>query len=607
MSWLGAATRHVEINRRLSSCKNFQELQQVIDSADGSLSLVNMVTAMHRLAKVATGHKRESRALSQQLQKKLSQALALEGSRKQVAIRTWSNTAWAMAKLRLHDVELFQMAGEALTSKVHQVQPQELANILWSFGANALSSTALDLEKCIGHLLQRSQEFEVQHLSNVAWSLAKLSSDPKLLQQLAAVAIPARLGEFSSQHVGNVAWACAKLSSEFCWSSVARTSVGRCFKPQEACNLLWAFATVSVDVGDDHMSKSVAALGNSLHSQLDRCNPQDHANFLWSMVVLTAAERQMCGAIAQSACDKLDEFSSTQLSAVLWAVSKASFDEPGLFQASAGRLRDETMTKSLGTQHVANLLWSFAVAQHRPEMVHGLTSRAMEMANEFRSQELTGLLWAFAGAGWSESALIGPLARSSTLKVLDFRADELATVAAALARLNQDSSGLYRSCLQRLGADPARWIALSADEVVATLWALAHAKKHLTVEMSSIETNIIEAAAAACVATADCFTAGQISSVLAALTRLVPVPRDHLVLQLLQKLHQGQRLPLPLWWRLSLPWQQSTPGRGWFPFWTWCVRPLCQEEIVELLLQPRLQGWLLPRAIWLFDHWQWLL
>ncbi|CAL1153804.1 unnamed protein product [Cladocopium goreaui] len=273
-----------------------------------------------------------------------------------------------------------------------------------------------------------------------------------------------------------------------------------------------AFATVSVDVGlapsDDHMSKSVAALGNSLHSQLDRCNPQDHANFLWSMVVLTAAERQMCGAIAQSACDKLDEFSSTQLSAVLWAVSKASFDEPTLFQASAGRLRDETMTKSLGTQHVANLLWSFAVAQQRPEMVHGLTSRAMEMANEFRSQELTGLLWAFAGAGWSESALIGPLARSSTLKVLDFRADELATVAAALARLNQDSSGLYRSCLQRLGAVPARWIALSADEVVATLWALARAKKHLTVEMSSIETNIIEAAAAACVATADRFTAG---------------------------------------------------------------------------------------------------
>lgn len=83
MSWLGAATRHVEINRRLSSCKNFQELQQVIDSADGSLSLVNMVTAMHRLAKVATGHKRESRALSQQLQKKLSQRLKDRGSRLQ--------------------------------------------------------------------------------------------------------------------------------------------------------------------------------------------------------------------------------------------------------------------------------------------------------------------------------------------------------------------------------------------------------------------------------------------------------------------------------------------------------------------------------------------
>ena len=36
----------------------------------------------------------------------------------------------------------------------------------------------------------------------------------------------------------------------------------------------------------------------------------------------------------------------------------------------------------------------------------------------------------------------------------------------------------------------------------------------------------------------------------------------------------------PLSARLSLPWQQSTPGRGWFPFWTW-VRAASQGRSWE--------------------------
>ncbi|CAK9082795.1 unnamed protein product [Durusdinium trenchii] len=73
-SWLGgAATRHVELNRRLSRCKSLQELQQVVHGANGALSLVNMVTALHRLAHVTAGEKRQpasSRTLAQQLQQK---------------------------------------------------------------------------------------------------------------------------------------------------------------------------------------------------------------------------------------------------------------------------------------------------------------------------------------------------------------------------------------------------------------------------------------------------------------------------------------------------------------------------------------------------------
>ncbi|CAK9082781.1 unnamed protein product [Durusdinium trenchii] len=134
------------------------------------------------------------------------------------------------------------------------------------------------------------------------------------------------------------------------------------------------------------------------------------------------------------------------------------------------------------------------------------------MANEFRAKELTGVLWAFAGASWSERTLTGALARSAQLKAEHFRPAELATLAAAWARLGQmdSSSWAYRACLQRTtGAGRDAWSRLSADEVVATVWALAQAKKHGVEEMLD-EAGALDAAATACVglARAGRFTAG---------------------------------------------------------------------------------------------------
>eukprot|EP00913_Durusdinium_trenchii_P030037 g28148.t1 len=145
------------------------------------------------------------------------------------------------------------------------------------------------------------------------------------------------------------------------------------------------------------------------------------------------------------------------------------------------------------------------------------------MANEFRAKELTGVLWAFAGASWSERTLTG--AEPAFLRHAEhFRPAELATLAAAWARLGQmdSSSWAYRACLQRTtGAGRDAWSRLSADEVVATVWALAQAKKHGVEEMLD-EAGALDAAATACVglARAGRFTAGQSCSALAALARL---------------------------------------------------------------------------------------
>eukprot|EP00913_Durusdinium_trenchii_P023169 g21749.t1 len=144
-----------------------------------------MVTALHRLAHVTAGEKRQPASKSRpqadfRLQQKLSQALSLEKSQEQVPIRTWSNAAWAMAKLRLKDAEVFRLAADALLAKTgsgEEVRPQELANIVWSMAASRMGKAEIGLDRCITHMLQRVDEFEVQHISNIVRELSTGSAD----------------------------------------------------------------------------------------------------------------------------------------------------------------------------------------------------------------------------------------------------------------------------------------------------------------------------------------------------------------------------------------------------------------------------------------------
>ncbi|CAJ1455512.1 unnamed protein product [Effrenium voratum] len=349
-----------------------------------------------------------------------------------------------------------------------------------------------------------------------AWSLAKVLANAEVAREVAVVA-ESRLPELQPQHLANVAWAMAKLTAGS-HSAYARASLQHQFKPQEACNLLWAFATASVDVGEASIAKSVAQLSTGLLSQLTRCNPQDHANFLWSMVTLTAAERQTVAHISESALRKLEQFDATQLSALLWAVAKSGYEPSSdLFQAASRLEKNHT----LGAQHLANLLWSFAVAQQSPELVQGLSAKAAERAEEFRAQELTGMLWAMepwpvlhaqrwpvsAPQSWPRSAPRWP----------------------GFSKMQLGSTALARSAPPSLRRDSVP--ALSSEELVTTAWALAQGKKQ------GLESGPLAAAvAAACVAG---LSSGQLCRALGALARLVP---SSLVSPLLQELQQR---PLP--------------------------------------------------------------
>ncbi|CAE8599099.1 unnamed protein product, partial [Polarella glacialis] len=73
----------------------------------------------------------------------------------------------------------------------------------------------------------------------------------------------------------------------------------------------------------------------------------DHANFLWAMATLPAADKSCVDSIADSALARLEQFGATHLSAMIWAVAKSSHHQPAFFEASAIRLADTRLTASM--------------------------------------------------------------------------------------------------------------------------------------------------------------------------------------------------------------------------------------------------------------------
>eukprot|EP00439_Symbiodinium_sp_Y106_P066831 s81_g10.t4 len=130
------------------------------------------------LVRPPAGRRRASPPLAMELKSRLSQALALEREKEQVPIRTWANIAWSVAKLTLPAEDLLQTALASLgpdgAAARQDIRPQELANIVWSVAATSTGQAAV-VVRCITGWLDRFDEFEAQHVSNMEWSSVSAS------------------------------------------------------------------------------------------------------------------------------------------------------------------------------------------------------------------------------------------------------------------------------------------------------------------------------------------------------------------------------------------------------------------------------------------------
>jgi len=325
------------INRqltRVANVENLNRLFQTINYHIGEMNAINLVTALHRVTKLAVS--RDDFSLDKLLENAIFRRLtATVVSRVEscaarnaeveptdetaFSVQCMSVVCWSCAALRLQEDRLWTTIAELASPKLGELKPYELSNMTWAYAKVNMGTPDFFLSVSHRMMTREPGDFSLQCLSMVAWSFATAKiRDPVLFSHLAKEII-ASSATAKPQEIANTLWAYAKnrcqeaqlfhklgdvaLSDDLLWT----------FKPQELSNTVWSFATVGIQ--HPPLFRRAMTVAIAIRRQL---SPQNSANILWALAKLQVCSQsgllpvffELLGASSSD---------SAEVSAILWA------------------------------------------------------------------------------------------------------------------------------------------------------------------------------------------------------------------------------------------------------------------------------------------------
>ena len=202
-------THTIELNKRIQSMTNIQELWDLIRSSSAGFNHVNVATALRKVLQLPR------HGVSPEVVVKALKTIEESALQKMQVFGTQeiANTWHIMAKHRHKPSQALLMALECRAEELaEEFNTQEVVNSLWAFATMGRTPG----ERLMGQLEGRAEaisgEFNSQEVANTLWAYATMGRKPgeRLMAQLEGRA-EAISGEFNSQEVTNTLWAFATI------------------------------------------------------------------------------------------------------------------------------------------------------------------------------------------------------------------------------------------------------------------------------------------------------------------------------------------------------------------------------------------------------------
>lgn len=355
--------RNKWINRQVTqNSNNMQRLLQTIHYHITEMNAINLVTALHRLTKLAVSGSTEytvDKLLKEPCFKQLfgivaqqiesSAAVAPKGQPQTppFEVQCMSMVCWSCATLRLAEERLFCIIAGIAGPRLSELKPFELSNLCWAYAKLSFGLPQLFAAIAKRMMDRKINEFSLQGLSMVVWSFATAKQKHATLFRNLAVEIHTKAADAKPQEIANTLWAYAKnrsveaplfnglvdvaLSKNLLWT----------FKPQELSNTVWSFATIAL-----HHVPLCASMVEVVISKRWELSPQNAANILWAYSKLEVGELsgRLMPELLNVSIRRLPQHKPQEISAIVWAASRDSPNSSQFFEAAAkicaNRLRD---------------------------------------------------------------------------------------------------------------------------------------------------------------------------------------------------------------------------------------------------------------------------
>jgi len=409
------------INGQIISAAETEDLAHLLATISAHLdemNLVNLSTALHRLAKLS------GNAYSQQAMIQLHNTLpVLLAAVRQALLRieesgtgpksqALSNITWALATMQAVDLPLLQMVAMRACGQLDDFKNFELCQLLWAFAKlgtvdSKLSECCKPLFRSAAQIVVRStEEFSFRGLVMTAWAFATAKHhDVRLFHAIATRITPLANGA-NCQELANTAWSfsTAGVQEEQLFAALTHVSIPRMreFKPQELSSILWSFA--SIGYNHDEFYENAGRVATSVQLQ-----GQQLANILWALTKMRPRHESTKDVLLRllPSCTRLvATFKTQEMASVALAASKCFGGSPGSEEPQQPLPRVVTAffqaalplavpnLRHYSGQSLANIATSFLAVQigNRSGLFEGVSCEIMTRAESLENSALLLLL-----------------------------------------------------------------------------------------------------------------------------------------------------------------------------------------------------------------------
>lgn len=237
-----------------------------------------------------------------------------------------SNSAWALARLRIADQRLLRVVDESMPPRLSEFSMHGLVNVVWSFAK--LREQASFLPLLAPHLRERKRWAELSPIgtARLLWSITTLNQPglEDLYMALAYWAVMPKAAEFKQQDVSNVLWAfgTARVNHPPLFSAMSKRAfrILPTFTTQSLTNI--ASALFKAKVPEGRLFAEAAAEG--ARRPVSDWTPLSLSTFVHTLAKVRRLNAGVLSLAEQSLKDRGPEYNDIDLSKMAVALSSFS-------------------------------------------------------------------------------------------------------------------------------------------------------------------------------------------------------------------------------------------------------------------------------------------